>query len=244
MSGASLITAAQNVFEGLTPSDERAQAAFDAAFAPFEPDPQLLAGAPARSLSNAIADFVSVITRLDIDRVLKHQGWWSRFTGADLEARLEFEVATHSLSRDMTRLAGAAAQARKACALMRRDMERLASSTQAHEVLADQAMAFLRDASFEDANAARFQRRLANLETMVASNKIVAAQMALAMEHLTVLLDRYGDIEKRLFPVWRHHALAVSQGVSPEAAPKSIEKLHAVRSRLTNYLQGPETISP
>jgi hypothetical protein len=223
------------LYEGLSPADEAALTAFDRAFEPFEPDPELLSGAPGRNLSKALRDFVHSVTRLDIDRVVRRNGWWSRFTGADLEARLEFEIASHKISGDMMGLSSAAAAACRAIVLMQNDMERLASSGRSHETLAQQTNVFLARADQSLPSVARLQRRLGNLETMIASNHIVGAQMKLAIGHLVGLLDQYVDIEKRLFPLWSHHALAVAQGASGEAAPKSIAELKAVRGHLAQY---------
>jgi hypothetical protein len=235
MTGVPSTVKEHGLFEGVSPADEAAIAAFDQAFEPFEPDPELLSTAPGRNLSKAIKDFVHSVTHLDIDRVLRHNGWWSRFTGADLEARLEFEIASHKISGDMMQLSSAASVARRAIALMQMDMERLASSGHSHEALAHETTLFLAHANQALPNVARLQRRLGNLETMIASNHIVGAQMRLAIGHLVGLLDQYTDIEKSLFPLWSHHALAVAQGAGGEAASESLAELKAVRGRLAKF---------
>jgi hypothetical protein len=234
MSAAVAPHTAKDPFQGLTPADEAALAAFDRAFQPFDPDQSLLAGTPARTLTEAMADFVVAITHMDIDRVARRNGWWSRFTGADLEVRLELEVAAHRFDADMMKLAQAATDARRAHAGMTADLDRLATIAPAHEALAERTVRFLRGANAELANVARLQRRLTNLETVVASNRLAAAQMIIAIDHLSGLLDRYADIEKRLFPVWRHHALAVAQSVGGIDS-NALEQLRAIRKRLTTH---------
>jgi hypothetical protein len=219
-------------FDGITPASDAALAAFDQAFQPFEPDQSLLAGTPARTLTEAMTDFVSAITRLDIDRVVRRSGWWSRFTGADLEVRLELEVAARRFSGDMDRLGRAAIDAHNARAAMKADIERLAEIVPTHEALAERTVRFLRHADSKLPTVARLQRRLANLETVIVSNRLVVAQMAIAIDHLSGLLDRYADIEKRLFPIWRHHALAVAQSAGGAPDAKSVQELRAVRKSL------------
>ncbi|MDB5705339.1 MAG: hypothetical protein JWN66_2455 [Sphingomonas bacterium] len=202
------------LFAGLTPDSEEALARFDAAHDPFEPDQSLLAGTPARSLAQAMTELVDMLKRIDIDRVARRQGWWNRFTGADLEARIELEVAAHSLGDAMRRTAAEAAAARRAQAAMRADLPRLDAAQVAHQALADSAAVFLRGSDPADPVVARLHRRLGNLEALHASNRLTRAQMTLAIDHLSGLLDRFTDIEQLLFPVWQHHALAVAQGTA------------------------------
>jgi hypothetical protein len=155
-----------------------------------------------------------------------------------LEVRLELEVAAERFSADMSRLAQAASDANRARTAMNADIARLKSIAPAHEALAERTMRFLRNADLKAASVARLQRRLANLETVIASNRLAAAQMAIAVDHLSGLLDRYADVENRLFPVWRHHALAVAQSVGDIG--DSVEELRAIRKRLTINRQAPE----
>ncbi len=181
----------------------------------------LLAGTPARSLAQAMTDMVEMLKRIDIDRVARRQGWWSRFTGADLEARVELEVAAHSLSEAMRQTAAAAGAARRAQAAMRADLPR-ASTRHRSRIRHWPTIPPISCAAATPPIPwwARLHRRLGNLEALHASNRLTRAQMALAIDHLSGLLDRFTDIEQLLFPVWRQHALAVAQG-SAGAAPES-----------------------
>jgi hypothetical protein len=224
-------------FAGLNPASEEALARFDAGHDPFEPDQGLLAGTPARSLAQAMTDMVEMLKRIDIDRVARRQGWWSRFTGADLEARVELEVAAHSLSEAMRQTAAAAGAARRAQAAMRADLPRLDAAQIAHQALADDTADFLRGSDAADPVVARLHRRLGNLEALHASNRLTRAQMALAIDHLSGLLDRFTDIEQLLFPVWQQHALAVAQG-SAGAAPESgtLSQFQSIHARFEGAL--------
>lgn len=226
-----------SLYVGCEPTSEQALARFDATFDGFEPDQALLGGTPARDLSESMTALVLSLRRVDIDRVNRCQGWWHRFTGADLEARLELEVAAHCLGGDMREASVRAATARRARDAMRADLPRLDAAQLAHGSLADATAAFLGRAPAADPVVARLQRRLGNLEALGASNRLVRAQMQLAIDHLDGLLDRFADIEQLLFPLWQRHALAVSQSAGPaEGAAATAGQFASIHRRLTGAL--------
>lgn len=233
------------LYDGLTPQDEAALARFDGALAPHEPDSELLNGTPARSLTEALATLVEGLTRIDVDRVRRRQSWWHRFTGADLEARLELEVAVRSLRDDMQNLAQAAAAAERASRAMRADIPRLEAAQAEHENLVDETSAFLVGADGRNPVTARLERRLGNLQALCASNRLARAQMLLAVDHLGALLDRYRDVEQLLFPVWQQHALAVAQSAAPLAdRPGLFEQFKSAHGRLAEALVPAKEATP
>ena len=220
------------LFAGLSTVSEEALTRFDAAHDPFKPDQSLLSGTPARSLAQALTDMVDMLKRIDIDRVARRQSWWHRFTGADLEARLELELAAHCLGDAMKKAVIEAAGARRAQGAMRADLPRLDAAQLSHQALIDATYALLRGADSADPVVARLQRRLGNLEALHASNRLTRAQMLLAIDHLSGLLDRFTDIEQLLFPVWQQHALAVAQGaVAGDDASSLMSQLRSVHTR-------------
>jgi hypothetical protein len=235
--------AAVACFQGL--DAEAALERFDSAFCAFEPDPALLNGTPARTLVEAMKGLVAALTHIDVERVRRRQGWWHVFSGADLEARLELEVAVHGLRRDRLGLAQAAAAAERAARAMRSDLPRLDSTQAAHGALAGATRAWLAEAGSLEGAAGRLQRRLGNLEALHASNRLARAQMALAIEHLEGLLDRYRDIEQLLFPLWQQHALAVAQSSGPAAkGAGAFDQLRSVHHRLSQALANPQEAMP
>ncbi|HYJ51706.1 MAG TPA: hypothetical protein VEW04_00890 [Allosphingosinicella sp.] len=238
VSGSDACSAArfEDLYAGLTPTDEEALQRFDAALSRFDPDQSLLSGSPARSLTTAMADLVQALTRIDLERVNSRQGWWDRFTGADLEARLELEVAVRCIGRDMQRLAEAATAAQGAASAMRADLDRIDESQIGHEALIEATANLLRGADPAAAVAARLQRRLGNLEALYASNRLARAQMVLATEHLAGLLDRYRDIEQLLFPLWQQHALAVAQSAVPTSGASGLDQLRNIHARFASAL--------
>ena len=222
---------------------EQTLAEFDAAVHTVSPDEELLTGAPARNLLAAMAETVTSLGRIDAEAVARKQSWFARFTGADLEAQLEFELAIRSVDRQMQGLAAAALKARRAAALMRDSIGGLDEARAPNETLIEWTHALLSQAP-ETACTARLQRRLANLEALHASNQLARAQMVLAIQNVEGLLDRYGEIERLLFPVWQQHALAVAQSATaPDELPERVDNLHAAQNRLGEALRRTETAS-
>lgn len=240
MSGETGTEATRTVFDGLTPSDARAVERFDEAFVSFEPDPELLSGAAGRALGDALTDVVATIGGLDLDRLARCNTWWARFTGADLEARIQVEVSIEQLAHDMGKLSAIASKARRACDLMVRDSVTLGRIGAIHAELAHRTTAFLGGADRSNQNVARLERRLANLHTMLASNEVAIAQMKIAVAHLLHRLDQYNDVVTRLYPVWRHHALVVCQGASSDIDQDAFDHVRRLRTRITDALRRPE----
>jgi hypothetical protein len=223
-------------YVGLAPTQEAALDRFDSALAKFAPDESLLSESPARTLVSAMADLVQALTRIDLERVRSRDDWWHRFTGADLEARLELEVAVQCIGGDMQRLGEAAGAAMRASAAMRDDLVRLDAAQANHDRLIDSTRHFLKGADSSQEVVARLQRRLGNLEALHASNRLARAQMQLAVGHLAGLLDRYRDIEQLLFPLWQQHALAVAQSAVSTGGESGFDQLRSIHRRFTTAL--------
>jgi hypothetical protein len=202
------------LYAGVDAGHEDAIARFDQAMARFAPDESLLSGSPTRSLTAAMAKVVEALTRLDPQRLERKQGWWHRFTGADLVARIELEVGVRTISADMRELAQAVTVAGRALATLGDDIVRLDETQDGHVELIALTRALLEGSDAAHPVTARLHRRLGNLEALHASNRLARAQMALAIDHLSGLIDRYRDIEQLLYPVWQHYALALAQGAA------------------------------
>jgi len=231
---------AVKVLAGCDPESDQALAAFDAAISVVSPDEDLLSGAPARELMSAMASVVKSLRTIDAERVARRQGWFARFTGADIEARLEFELAIKSVSDQMHRLATSASAARHARNLMDREIAKLDASFAPNEALIMETRELLHSGPVTP-DAARLQRRLANLEALHASNQLSRAQAMLAINNVVGLLDRYTEIQNLLYPVWQQHALAVAQGaVAPEELPAKLASLEIAQSRFDQALRSSE----
>lgn len=204
--------AAQTEFTQLAAGSEAALDLFDASIALVEPETALLSGAPGVSLTQAMAKVVTALRQVDPERALRRQGWFHRFSGADLEARLQFEVSIRTISDAMDELTATARSAREAVALLECEVSKVEAATSSNTSLILAVRALLARGSFED--TARLERRLGNLEALHASHHIACAQMKLSINHLQDLLDRCKDIEQLLFPVWQQHALAIAHSAA------------------------------
>jgi hypothetical protein len=191
--------------------DAEVLAAFDKAIQPFEPAAELLSVNATQGLSGAMLAFVDALLKLNIDRISRKFNWYERFTGIDLEVRIEFDIAAHGLSAQMVELGVAAGRARQVLAMMQSELPRLKEIQTRHEGLLDAAAELLNRQDFVNPDVERFQRRLANLEALAASDRMTEAHVRFAIQSLTSLLDRHSEIEKTLFPIWQQHALAIAQ---------------------------------
>jgi hypothetical protein len=228
----------------VTPASDEALALFDAAIAVTDPHEDLLSGAPARALMAAMTAVVAALQRLDPERVARRQTRFHRFTGADLEARLEFELSVRTIGDAMRALTQAAQDAGRARQLLGLEVEKLQAAHPQNETLILATRALL-SADTPSGDTARLERRLGNLEALHASNQLARAQMVLSADHLQDLLDRYRDIEQLLFPVWRQHALAVAQSaVSPAELAEHVSALEIAQTSLSRALRRQKDPAP
>jgi hypothetical protein len=219
------------------PASDAALALFDAAIAVADLDEALLSGAPARALMVAMTAVVTALQRIDPARIARKQGWFHRFTGADLEARLEFEVSIKTIGDEMRKLTMAAQDANRALHLLSLEVEKLEASHPRNEALI-MATRELLSRGKPTADTTRLERRLGNLEALHASNQLGRAQMILSIDHLRDLLDRYRDIEQLLFPVGQQHALAVAQSaIGPADLSEQVSALELAQSSLAGALR-------
>jgi hypothetical protein len=239
------IAATGEPFVGLDRVDVRAIAAFDAALVVEAPNVALLEGTPARSLSVAIAGLVRSLQKLDVDRVNRRFTWLERFTGADLEARIAFDIASRHLSIEMAEVAASASRARAVLASLHADQPRLAAATNAYGSLLFATLSFLDAHSGEVSDIDRLRRRAANLQALHASSRMTETQISLAIDGLTGLLDRYADVEQLLLPVWQHHALTIAQSPANVNSSEALPAIAApARRRLSFSRARPSTEMP
>lgn len=226
----------------LTVIDDSALQAFDAAIAPFTPTEELLSVAPGRGLTDAMAALVHSMRLLNVDEVNRKFNWYQRFTGLNLEARIKFDIATEQLSHQMEELVVAAERTRRTVRMLQADLPRLHQARASNEALVDLAYAALRDRDGNDFHVARLMRKVANLEAICASNKLAEAQFKLSIDALSSQIDRFGEIEKMLFPMWQQHAFAIAQSQSMGSENSSlILKFSQTHDQITRQLVAGET---
>ena len=193
-----------------------------------EIDSGLLVQTPARDLSMALAGLVDRLRTLNVASLLRHQGVWGRLTGADIEARLRFELDVREITQEIRALdvrAGEARRTRQALQRTRSDIvahqDWLAGLiTTARRVLARTGPADAGNDPRNDLQSAvmlreRFERRLLNLSTLETSNLLTVEQITLADANLAQMVDRIDDIAGTVFTLWQRDAMALAQSAVP-----------------------------
>jgi hypothetical protein len=214
--------------------DEESLRRFDAEMPAGVVDDVLLHTSPRRDLVAALAVVVTSLRAIDVEAVARKQGWLSRLTGADLEAAVLLERACRNLDNEMTSAGLAAKATEQSITLMRKTHTGLGADQECLDalVLAGHAALALEGATVGPDLRARFERRVANAAALHAANTLAAAQLQIAIAHAGRLLDRFADVEKLLFPVWRRHAMAVAaapaaDGGGADSHFETLKSLHA-----------------
>ena len=217
--------------------DAQAIAAFDAAVKPFELDKQLHDQIVGNELGEAMAALVDSLRKLSFDRLTKRYSWLAKLTGADLQARIEFDLAAHTISDLIDHAYTAARHGEQMLSALQAERARLAELAPQHEALLNTAETLLRGQDPADDLVARFQRRVANLSAMCNANRLSEAQLDLTIKSVTHQLDRFGELRKLLLPAWQQHALAIAQAVSGSTEEyQQFHKFQAASAALADSL--------
>lgn len=204
---------------GLVPLTDEGLRRFDAALPSPVVHTDLLHRRPGKTLMDRLSALVASLRVINVEGVARRQGWWSRLTGADLEARLELESACYNLVEDLAKTRAAAGEAAHAADLMRAmASEIIKAQHQLESLIATGRRALQHPSTTGSELAMRLERRVANASALHASNTLAAAQLSLTINHLNSLTDRFADVDKLLFPVWLHHAMLVSASTEDSAA--------------------------
>ncbi|MDM9648890.1 hypothetical protein [Rhizobium sp. S163] len=205
----------KSTFRSLAEINDLAVSALDlAAYSPNF-DNQLLSSTPAHDIRSAVESLVILLESLDLRKLLKKQGIIGRFTGADVEARLGFELASKKVSEQFQQLARLANSAERIRDLLLSAARELGDEqVRIAQVLHDGQALLTRSTAVEPALITRFERRLSNIATMETANALTIRQIAISVELLSSLLDRCTDVQTLLVPVWQRDALAVIHGGS------------------------------
>lgn len=217
--------------------DAQAIAAFDAAVKPFELDKLLHDQIVRNELGESMAALVDALRKLSFDRLTKRYSWLAKLTGADLQARIEFDLAAHTISDLIDQAYAAARHGGQMLQALQQERARLAELAPQHEALLTTAETLLRGQDPADELVARFQRRVANLSAMCNANRLSEAQLDLTMKSVTLQLDRFGELRKLLLPAWQQHALAIAQAVSGSSEEyQQFHRFQEASSELADYL--------
>ncbi len=229
--------------EGPALIDEAALARLDELAKGSGVAPELLAATPARDISAAVEAMLVLLDGLDYGQLLAKQGGISRLLGADIEARLKFELAGQEVLIAMQQLRQAAANGRRTVTLLRAARSELAGD----QARLDAAIAWAQRLHAEGAGQAdpfllaRFERRLASMIAMSSSNVVTAEQMVLAENVLASLLDRVTDVDTVLLPLWQRNMLALAHAAHGRPARAAADAFASVQTRLITHLKQGQT---
>ena len=220
--------------------DDAALAWFDDLGRMSSIDDSLLSAAEATAVHKAIRQTLKVLQELDLEGLLHKQGWLFRITGADLEAKLRFELAAKQVNRAFLGLDAAAERARLMVAAMSSERARIIQEVQRLSQAISTAQQLLSiEVSPDDLRVQRLQRRLGNLQAMHVANTLAIEQFKLAEHGLTSLLDRYGEIANLLLPLWQQHLFAILH--SPRRLRRDaaeVEGFRVTHEALEEYFSG------
>ena len=195
-----------------TQLDETALAALDAAAEGHAFDEMLLRAAPAHDIGRQVKTVIKLLENLDLRKVFSKQGWFSRLSGKDVEARLEFEIAARIVMSAIDKLRLASKDGRNTRLRLEQSCADIASDQVRFEQAISKGKSLI--AANTDADPlilARYERRLANIMTMHVANTMTLQQIRLALDLLSDMLDRLTDVETVVLPLWQRNVLAVLQ---------------------------------
>ncbi|MGN6209584.1 hypothetical protein [Asticcacaulis sp.] len=154
-----------------------------------------LTQSPVRDLTSAIHDLVNKLRDLNLERLFRSQGPLSQLTGADIEAKMRFDLDVRQVSADVRELQAKAFQANRLRNDLRQTLEAIKGEQgRLRRIIGASRRAIDADPGADPFLLERFQRRLANLQTLEASNEVTSAQIALADVNMTALIDRVTDV--------------------------------------------------
>jgi hypothetical protein len=196
----------------------------------------LLRTPAARDIRLQIDSIVTLLNKMDDRVVLAKQGLLSRLTGADVEARLEFELAGQNVLAAMGRLRQAAQNGRRVHGLLVAARAELVAEQARLEALISAAKALLTTTAVADEFiAARFERRLANIMAMHAANILTIEQIGLAHGVLSGVLDRVTDVDTLLLPLWQRNLLAFAHAAAgPQLRDAARDFAHSHRQLISH----------
>jgi hypothetical protein len=232
-----LLTKNDAFFAGLA-LDETALAALESASASTTLNTVLLQTAPARDLRIEIERVVELLESLDHQTLLKKQSWFSKLTGADVQARLEFEISAQEIVQAIAGLRRAAANGREMIPILHSAVidlqndqarfERLIQDARQMLQLHPNADPFIRD---------RFERRLSHIMVIHASNTMTIEQMRLGVSILLSIIDRFVDVDVTLFPLWQRHSIAVLHASDAGVLRRACDDLKLLNSKIVTHLK-------
>jgi hypothetical protein len=218
--------------------DDAAVAELDEAASGAGIDIDLLRSTPARDIRARIEAVLTLLQGVDHRALLAKQGLFSRLTGADIEARLRFEISAQHLVSAVARLREAALEGRRLRQLLAQARQDLGSEQERLQAVIAAAQALLGREAGSDASARdRFERRLANIRALHAANILTIGQMDLAEGVLARLLDRCTDVDTLIIPLWQGQAFALAQAAGRQSLARAAQDFTGTHRHLIAHLE-------
>lgn len=217
--------------------DEKAVEALDTASATKPLNVDLLSTTPVADMRKKIEAIVSLLQRVDHRRLLSSQGMLARLTGANLEARLEFELAAQKVLASVSELHQLAEEGKRISLLLKQLLEDISREQKRLEIVIAEAKDLLKRSDNNDTfTTSRFERRLTNIIAIHAANCSTIQQTILADKTLQSMLDRVMDVETLLVPLWQRNVLALAHASVGEELRENAGNLAQVHNSLIQYL--------
>ena len=209
---------------------------------------KLMGRSPVTRLAEAIANIVAKLSDADPEKIAKAPTWLEKFTGKSLEVHVNYEVARLDLEALLAGAAQAAQDVHTLLGALDSLIESHAHDTAALRAAIQAGREFLAEhpevgrpnpsAMTFDNPRERFERKLANLTTLLKSHELSWAQLAMTKAQAYSHLDRFEETSAVLVPIWRQHAL--SHTTSRDADPALVQKAVAAhRALLQSLTAGP-----
>lgn len=197
----------------------------------------MMEGSSVSKLADLLAKIVQALEAADPQNVKNKPGFFQRLLGKDIETEVRYKVARKQLDQMLQEAENVSKEVKVTVAgidaiLRTHASERALISNHleaGRQYLAEHPEAGQPDAqSLEFDNAReRFERKLANLATLLASHDMSGVQMRMTRAQAVDMLDRFGEATQILVPVWRQNVLInlSGQAVTPEMI-RQAEKAH------------------
>lgn len=221
-----------------TQLNEDALAALDEAAKGPSFNIELLQTTPVRDISRQIKATVAMLEALDHRGMMRKQGVLSRLTGADVEARLQFELASQGVLAQVRQLRQAALNGKRIRSLLKASRQELiAEQDRLEQVIAAAKRLLTEDPGVEEFVVSRFERRLSNIMAIHASNILTIEQISLSERLLASLLDRFTDVDTLLLPLWQRNVIAVAHASGWREQRAASSEFDASNKQLIGYLK-------
>lgn len=173
-------------------------------------DIEMLKSSPVSEASKMTSEIVANMKALDGKNILQEQKWFHKFTGADLEAKLKFEIGIKTISNNVSKLREIAMQIShlgRKLLIVAKDINE--NQPKIAKIINLAKTSLNKDHNCDPFLRERFERMLGNLMAYEASNMIMLENAKASLKNLKMWQDRILEITNVLFPVWQNSALGI-----------------------------------